>query len=267
MLNEKKGILMTIFSAGVAAFVCYKIDVPFDNETIKCIFSVILGIVFCALYTIKGLGIIPKMLTGFMVSYTVGLPLFWKFSRWIIPQNYQTLTVWLLMIFSALIYDVFLWIYTEDTIFGGEIDLRDVSFLEISFRPINLLNKKIRNYNLFAKTKSDEKRDFEERKQPEVSDFVWVKKENEKLKEINSTLEYENKYLKDRIESLESERKMQMCSSFADNSMEAIFKDADPKTRKKRFRKLSQIFHPDSEGGDAEIFRMIKDAYEKVENS
>lgn len=86
MLDENKGYLMTIFSAIVAVFLFHKINIPFNTETAKCIFSVILGIIFCSLYMIEGICIIAKLLTGFMVSYTVGLPLFWNFSKWIIPQ-------------------------------------------------------------------------------------------------------------------------------------------------------------------------------------
>ena len=91
--------------------------------------------------------------------------------------------------------------------------------------------------------------------------------ENEKLKELNSRLINENLYLKNKIQILEIEKRTQMRSFFDDTSLDIIFKDADSDTRKKRFKKLSHIFHPDSEVGDAEIFNIIKDAYEKLEAS
>lgn len=76
-MDEHKGVIMTLFGAAVASFLFYKIDYPINNETVKCVISVVLGILFCALYMIEGLGKIPKLLTGFIVSYVAGMPIYW----------------------------------------------------------------------------------------------------------------------------------------------------------------------------------------------
>ncbi len=260
MQDEYKGFMLTGFGAIVTTFLFYRIDYPIINETVTCIISIGLGLLFCSLYAFRGIGIIAKLLTGFIVSYVAGMPIYWKLSRWVIPKNYQMLVVWLLLIFIALIFDAFLWTYTEDTILGGEVDLLSLPLVGAIIKPFKRWSKKCQQDRYSKKTVPD-------RKRTKSLDSVLVKEENEKLRMKNSTLELENKRLQNRIDLLELERKAQMCKFFDDNSMEVIFNDVDSEIRKKRFRKLSQIFHPDSEIGDAEIFRMIKEAYQNVENS
>lgn len=45
-----------------------------------------------------------------------------------------------------------------------------------------------------------------------------------------------------------------------------VGKKADDKTIKSAYRRLSAIHHPDKEGGDAEMFQKIKDAYEVLKD-
>lgn len=168
------------------------------------------------------------------------------------------------LVLAALLFGVFLWTYTENTFLEAHVEIKTGNLFDTFFKPVRLMNTKFRCELKAKNCREDIKVKFSESKKQE-SDAM--KAENEELKKINSTLKSENSRLKMRIELLELEKNARKCSFFDDNGIEVMFKDADSDIRKKRFRKLSQIFHPDSEVGDAEIFRMIKEAYESVENS
>lgn len=288
MMDESKGYIMTIVGIVATSILLYRIDYQINNEMVQCAISIVLAILFCLLYVIEVIGNIAKFVTGFIVSYVMGMPLYWRVVKLIIPEDMQLLVVMLCFVLVGIVIGFLLRNYTENTFLEAQVGINTGRFLYAFFKPISSMNKNIQCRIEAKKSKEDKKDSSIKRK---MLEFDELKAENEKLRILFSSFESENTSLKlengrlklentslkaeniglkeenitmkSRMELFENNNKK---SSFHNNGLESLFSEADSDIRKKRYRKLSQIFHPDSEVGNAEIFRKIKEAYEGVEN-
>lgn len=281
-MDENKGYIMTIVGIVATAFLLYRIDFQVNNEMVQCAISVALAILFSSIYVFEVIGNIAKFVTGFIVSYVMGMPLYWRMVKLIIPENVQMLVVMLCFVLVGIFYGVYLRNFTEYTFLEAQVEINIGKFLDAFFKPISSMNKKVQ-CRIKAKKSKDDKKDSSIKYK--MLEFDELKAENEKLRILYSSFESENTSLKLENTSLKveniglKEENIKMKSRMElfenndkkntfhnNNGFDSLFSEVDSDIRKKRYRKLSQIFHPDSEVGDEEIFRKIKEAYEGVEN-
>lgn len=129
MMDESKGYIMTIVGIVATSILLYRIDYQINNEMVQCAISIVLAILFCLLYVIEVIGNIAKFVTGFIVSYVMGMPLYWRVVKLIIPEDMQLLVVMLCFVLVGIVIGFLLRNYTENTFLEAQVEINTGRFL------------------------------------------------------------------------------------------------------------------------------------------
>lgn len=286
-MEEYKGQILSIIGAITIAICFYNIFSLLDNEYLHCFIAIGIGFLCALLYKIAVVGKLVKLLAGSTVSYLFGIPVFRLISSLIIPEKYRLLSVMIAFFVTALVYTYFLCEESEGTWF----ETPDYCYFGGTNRVIDRLKINVKGFI----SKSGKKKEKEyvvnhvhytaPVSQEFLNENIRLRKLNvsyqEQLSRMKEQVDYKSNVCNDLLETVENLKReyealrneheqlkakrndsSSMNNTSNDNMFDIIFTGVSEEERKKRFRKLSLIFHPDSDTGDAEIFKMIKRAYD-----